>query len=307
MDFFNKAKEALSGGSDSSKKDDKKDSDSIFTKAMGAVEKYQVKEKAVEYAQKQVAKREEEKHQPGYVEKKDKSIIDKAKEAAEDFLAKQGDKPKENPVSKPAESRSRSSSSSSSSSSDSEKERLKGSQNPPVVVQQGIPPSTEANINGSFGRMNLESENPSSSSKYETYQEYWSRRGAVDSSETRPSYTQSPPLYPPGVENSSSYYQSEREALSYDDRNYQGGNYASGQYQNAAEYYPSGGERNFDDRSYPRGSDSQRYQGSEEYGRSGGEGNYPSYSNEPASGYGQMGGTYGNSMPYRNYTSNDHV
>ncbi|OWY94933.1 hypothetical protein PHMEG_00035200, partial [Phytophthora megakarya] len=71
MDFFNKAKEALSGDS---KKDDKKDNDSIFTKAMGAVEKYHVKDKAVEYAQKQVAKREEEKLQPGYVEKKDKSM-----------------------------------------------------------------------------------------------------------------------------------------------------------------------------------------------------------------------------------------
>ncbi|KAG3067034.1 hypothetical protein PI124_g21916 [Phytophthora idaei] len=337
MDFFNKAKEKLTGGDDKRKKDDKKDSESIFTKAMDAVDKYHVKDKAVEYAQKQVAKREEEKHQPGYVEKKDKSIVDKAKEAAEDFLAKQGDKPKETPVSKPVESRSRSSSSSSSSSSDSEKKRPKSPQNTPVVVQQAIPPtyssSSEADINGSFGRMNLDSTStnesyPSSSSKYETYQEYWSRRGAVENTQTQPSYTEdapfsrqqagSSPVYPSGGESSRAYYQRESEAPSYasypsggDDRNYQGRNYPGGQYQSSEEnYHQSGGERNFGDRTYPNGADSGRYESSEEYhGQSGGQGrNYPSYSSGAASGYGQMGGAYeGNSMPYRNYASNDHV
>ncbi|EGZ09609.1 hypothetical protein PHYSODRAFT_263266 [Phytophthora sojae] len=80
MDFFNKAKQAV----------EYKKSDSIFSKAKDAADKYHAKEKAVEFAQKRVAKREGEKHQHGYVEKKDKSTVDKAVEAAEDFLAKQG-------------------------------------------------------------------------------------------------------------------------------------------------------------------------------------------------------------------------
>ncbi|KAL4093950.1 hypothetical protein PRIC1_011380 [Phytophthora ramorum] len=85
MDYFNKAKQAVSGGDSSSSKKNKS-SDSMFSKAQGYAEKYHVKDKAVEYAQKRVAKRGE----PGYVEKKDKSTVDKAMEAAEDFLAKQG-------------------------------------------------------------------------------------------------------------------------------------------------------------------------------------------------------------------------
>ncbi|KAI9983691.1 hypothetical protein PInf_007758 [Phytophthora infestans] len=84
MDFLNKF-----AGSDSSHKDKSKKSDSIFSKAMDAAEKYHAKEKASEFAQKRVTKRETEKHQPGYVAK-DKSTVDKAVEAAEDFLAKQG-------------------------------------------------------------------------------------------------------------------------------------------------------------------------------------------------------------------------
>ncbi|GMF11235.1 unnamed protein product [Phytophthora lilii] len=122
MDFLNKAKEALSGG-DSSKKSDDKKSDSIFSKAMEAAEKYQAKEKVAEFAQKRVAKREEEKLKPGYVEKKEKSVVDKAVEAAEDFLAKQGQpKPQETVVVKDNNAcRSRASSSSSSSSSGFEK------------------------------------------------------------------------------------------------------------------------------------------------------------------------------------------
>ncbi|KAG1706839.1 hypothetical protein DVH05_027691 [Phytophthora capsici] len=86
MDFLNQAKK-FAGGNSSNHKDKK--SDSVFTKAMDAAEKYHAKEKAAEYAQKRVTKREAEKHQPGYVAK-DKSTIDKAVEAAEDFLAKQG-------------------------------------------------------------------------------------------------------------------------------------------------------------------------------------------------------------------------
>ncbi|OWZ16754.1 hypothetical protein PHMEG_0009407 [Phytophthora megakarya] len=90
MDFLNKAKQAAekySGGD--STKDKSKKSDSIFSKAMDAAEKYHAKEKATEYAQKRVAQREAEQHQPGYVAK-DKSTVDKAMEKAEDFLAKQG-------------------------------------------------------------------------------------------------------------------------------------------------------------------------------------------------------------------------
>ncbi|KAI9983698.1 hypothetical protein PInf_007765 [Phytophthora infestans] len=332
MDFFNKAKEAaekLTGGGDSTKKDDKKESESIFTKAIGAVDKYHVKDKAVEYAQKQVAKREEEKLQPGYVEKKDKSIVDKAKEAAEDFLAKQGDKPTETPVSKPVKSRSRSSSSSSSSSSDSEKERPKSPQFKPVVEQQAIPPiypsNTGANIEASLGRMNLDRDTcdyeryPSSSGKYETYQEYWIRRSAVDNTQTQPSYSndssysrqlaESSPYYPSGAENSSSYYQDDREAQSYSrrpggdsDRNYSGGNYSTRQYQSSEEYY-----RSPDDRNYLSGSESGRYQSSKGYiGRSGGEGrNYPSYTSGTTSSSGYSHET--SSRPYGHYASNGHV
>ncbi|POM58307.1 Hypothetical protein PHPALM_37059 [Phytophthora palmivora] len=59
----------------------------IFTKVMNAAEKYN--DKAIEYAQGQVAKREEE-DQSGY-KSKHKSMAKKAMEAAEDFVAKQGD------------------------------------------------------------------------------------------------------------------------------------------------------------------------------------------------------------------------
>ncbi|CEG39242.1 uncharacterized protein PHALS_09295 [Plasmopara halstedii] len=91
MDLFSKAKEVFTGGGDPNKRGGKKDIDSILNKAIGTIEKYQIKEKAVEFAQKQVAKRE--KHQGGNGKKKDKSIVDKAVEAAEDFLAKQGHQP----------------------------------------------------------------------------------------------------------------------------------------------------------------------------------------------------------------------
>ncbi|KAF1790777.1 hypothetical protein GQ600_12216 [Phytophthora cactorum] len=254
MDFFNKAKEKLTGGDDKSKKDDKKDSESIFTKAMDAVDKYHVKDKAVEYAQKQVAKREEEKHQPGYVEKKDKSIVDKAKEAAEDFLAKQGDKPKETPVSKPVESRSRSSSSSSSSSSDSEKKRPKSPQNTPVVVQQAIPPtyssSSEADINGSFGRMNLDSTSSMRATPVVQASTRLTRSIGVDTalSRTLKRNRVTPKTHLLAV--------SKLAPRLCDDRNYQGRNYPGGQYQSSEEnYHQSGGERNFDDRTYPNGAD----------------------------------------------------
>ncbi|KAG3067377.1 hypothetical protein PI124_g21800 [Phytophthora idaei] len=86
MDFLNK----FAGGDSCSHQDKSKKSDSAYSKAMDAAEKYHAKEKASEFAQKRVAKREAEKHQPGYVEKKDKSTVNKAMEAAEDFLAKQG-------------------------------------------------------------------------------------------------------------------------------------------------------------------------------------------------------------------------
>ncbi|KAE9125216.1 hypothetical protein PF007_g6439 [Phytophthora fragariae] len=72
MDFFNKAKQAAEkyAGGDSSSSSNNKKSDSMFSKAKDAAE--------------------DEKHQPGYVEKKDKSTVDKVVEVAEDFLAKQG-------------------------------------------------------------------------------------------------------------------------------------------------------------------------------------------------------------------------
>uniref|UniRef100_A0AAV1UUK5 Uncharacterized protein n=2 Tax=Peronospora matthiolae TaxID=2874970 RepID=A0AAV1UUK5_9STRA len=96
MDFLNKAKHAaeLYAGGDTSKSHtkshkDKSGSGSVFTKAADAAEKYHAKEKVAEFAQKRVAKRDMAKQQPGYVDKKDKSAIDKAVEAAEDFLAKQ--------------------------------------------------------------------------------------------------------------------------------------------------------------------------------------------------------------------------
>ncbi|RLN67703.1 hypothetical protein BBP00_00001456 [Phytophthora kernoviae] len=66
---------------------EKKD-ESIFTKAMGAAEKYHVKEQAVKYAQKRVDERKKPENQHSG-EKKDGSMVDKARVAAEDFLAKQ--------------------------------------------------------------------------------------------------------------------------------------------------------------------------------------------------------------------------
>ncbi|KAG2528301.1 hypothetical protein BBO99_00002758 [Phytophthora kernoviae] len=91
MDFLNKAKQAAGkygGGSSSSNTHEKKD-ESIFTKAMGAAEKYHVKEQAVKYAQKRVDERKKPENQHSG-EKKDGSMVDKARVAAEDFLAKQG-------------------------------------------------------------------------------------------------------------------------------------------------------------------------------------------------------------------------
>ncbi|TDH72224.1 hypothetical protein CCR75_009673 [Bremia lactucae] len=90
MDLFNKAKETLKNGGNSSKSGGIKDIDVVLGKVFNVMDKYQVKEKAAEFAQKQISKRED---QPRHVGKKDKSIIVKAKEAAEDFLAKQGNKP----------------------------------------------------------------------------------------------------------------------------------------------------------------------------------------------------------------------
>jgi hypothetical protein len=216
MDFFNKAKEAISGGDSSSSKD-KKDS-SIFSKAMEAAEKYHAKEKVAEFAQKRVAKREEEKRQPGYTEKQDKSVIDKAVQAAEDFLAKQGDKPEDNKAAKPKENvesvagRRRSCSGSSSSSSQSEFEKCPHAARNPEQPRAGASyPSREVDVKDSFSRMNLDSNGApasspvyspptqtpsypsvvegypshggnsypsgSSSGRYETYQEYWDRQG----------------------------------------------------------------------------------------------------------------------------------
>ncbi|TDH72225.1 hypothetical protein CCR75_009672 [Bremia lactucae] len=87
MDFLNKAVGTFSADKSTGKS---KKKDSILNKALDAADKYHAKEKASEFAQKRVAKRESEKQTPNYVEKKDKSKIDKAVEAAEDFLAKQG-------------------------------------------------------------------------------------------------------------------------------------------------------------------------------------------------------------------------
>ncbi|KAG7378517.1 hypothetical protein PHYPSEUDO_009954 [Phytophthora pseudosyringae] len=364
MDLFNKAKEAAekyTGGGDSSKKDDKKEGDSIFSKAMGAVEKYHVKDKAAEYAQKQVAKRNEEKLQPGYVEKKDKSIVDKAKEAAEDFLAKQGTKPEQAPVSKPEVNNRESSSSSSSSCSYSEKRRPHSPRSPqptPVLVQQAAtptcPPSSveatrdypaypsgntssypNARMDESFSRMNLGNDansyssyagTPSSSGKYESYQDYWSRQN--NDAPRQPRYTgeatydssNASPPYPPRVESSSAYYNNERDAPRFPSGG--DGRELFGDTTSSRDSYPSGsfpgqfngrsgGERNYEGRNDASGSDSGRYQSSEEYyGRSGGDAarNYPSYSS-PASGYGQNGARElpGSSRPYGNYASNDHV
>ncbi|KAF4042438.1 hypothetical protein GN244_ATG05334 [Phytophthora infestans] len=79
----------------------------LLTKMMESTEKFE--DKAIEFAQEQVARREEEEDQLGYVPRH-KSIMKKAVEAAEDFIAERGS----------PRSRSRSSSSSSSSSSSDE-------------------------------------------------------------------------------------------------------------------------------------------------------------------------------------------
>ncbi|CAH0490458.1 hypothetical protein KXD40_004871 [Peronospora effusa] len=81
MDFFKQAAEIYNGSSSTEHKK-QSDKESLLTKAMEAAEKYHAKEKAAEFAQKRVAKRN--------VDQKDKSPVDKAVEAAEDFLAKQG-------------------------------------------------------------------------------------------------------------------------------------------------------------------------------------------------------------------------
>lgn len=380
MDFFNKAKEAAEkyaggGDSSSSKTNDKKDSDSIFTKAMGAVEKYHVKEKAVEYAQKQVAKREEEKHQPGYVEKKDKSVVDKAKEAAEDFLAKQVDKPEEGQTKSKddtkSESRSRSSSSSDSSSDEEREKDSRNLENNSSNVNPTIPAGGasyyptdvdrsysgynnpgysgtggEGDINGSFSRLNLDNKDSSSaSSRYETYQEYWSRQGDAEGTERHPRYT-GDPVHPSDSRrqsnfNASSPYSSRGEGGSaYDgyERSIPSYAGASSRDNNPSvsnegdRYGVFGGTAGSRD-SYPSGSDSGRYQSSEEYYRRSGGGdmnndgrNYPNYSSGATTasvGYDEMGGmssgVYGTRVPgsssgagmpygsYSGYTSTDHV
>ncbi|CAI5741596.1 unnamed protein product [Peronospora destructor] len=81
MDFLRQAAE-ICNGSSSTKHTKQSEKESFLAKAMEAADKYHAKEKAIEVAQKRVAKRN--------VDQKDKSSVDKAVEAAEDFLAKQG-------------------------------------------------------------------------------------------------------------------------------------------------------------------------------------------------------------------------
>lgn len=86
MDFINRGNQAVEGyvGSDPSSEYHNNKSKSTFTKAIDSAEKYN--NNAIEYDQDQVAKREQEKYQPSYVDKH-KSVV--GKDAAEDFLANQ--------------------------------------------------------------------------------------------------------------------------------------------------------------------------------------------------------------------------
>ncbi|KAE8997491.1 hypothetical protein PR003_g19509 [Phytophthora rubi] len=152
MEFFNKAKEAAEkyASSDSSKNlDDKKKSDSIFSKAIEAAEKYHAKEKVAEFAQKRVAKREEEKLKPGYEEKKDKSVVDKAMEAAEDFLAKQGGAPEDVKKDKKIKK-------------DKVVEQSEPEDNNEHFRRHNKSPKAEDEVYGSFSKMNLNNDNASS-------------------------------------------------------------------------------------------------------------------------------------------------
>ncbi|CAH0480033.1 unnamed protein product [Peronospora belbahrii] len=87
MDFFNKAKQAaekyiIEDSSSSNNYKKKSDTGSLLTKAKDAAEKYHAKEKAAEYAQKRVAKRNGD--------NRDKSAVSKAMEATEDFFREAG-------------------------------------------------------------------------------------------------------------------------------------------------------------------------------------------------------------------------
>ena len=105
MDLLNKAKQAAEmysgggGSSNSNSTEHKKPSDmgSLLTKAMEAADKYHAKEKVAEFAQKRVAQRKKTVAQPT------KSTVDKALEAAEDFLAKQGQPPSHSPPRPPTD------------------------------------------------------------------------------------------------------------------------------------------------------------------------------------------------------------
>ncbi|KAG2984954.1 hypothetical protein PC121_g22420 [Phytophthora cactorum] len=102
---------------------------------MDTAEKFN--DKAIEFAQEQVARREEEEDQPGYVPKH-KSIVKKAVEATEDFIAEQGS----------PRSRSRSSSSS-SSSSDDESERYPRPSGEPTGYSTVVVATTTSVVNSS--------------------------------------------------------------------------------------------------------------------------------------------------------------
>ncbi|KAI9916571.1 hypothetical protein PsorP6_016841 [Peronosclerospora sorghi] len=202
MDFLNKAKEAAekyAGGEQSNKNSNQAHNDSFLTKALDAVEKYHVKEKAVEFAQKEVAKREEEKRRPGYVETKDKSVVEKAIEAAEDFLAKQGDKmgeigtkTKTKTKDKDKKSEHRDDKHEKRSPSSPQDHCYKNDPNlsapkieepsmcPPRYNETGYSGTNNGDFNASFERMNLDKNDAQVSGgnkpRYETYQEYWSRQ-----------------------------------------------------------------------------------------------------------------------------------
>ncbi|KAG3142351.1 hypothetical protein PC128_g24787 [Phytophthora cactorum] len=107
----------------------------LLAKMMDTAEKFN--DKAIEFAQEQVARREEEEDQPGYVPKH-KSIVKKAVEATEDFIAEQGS----------PRSRSRSSSSS-SSSSDDESERYPRPSGEPTGYSTVVVATTTSVVNSS--------------------------------------------------------------------------------------------------------------------------------------------------------------
>ncbi|GMF39186.1 unnamed protein product [Phytophthora lilii] len=88
MGLLNKAKEALESFASGDSNRNEYDANG----SGGA------REKVIEFAQKKVAERELEKNDPGYVDKH-KSIVKKAVDAAEDFIAKQGEPQRSNPSS----------------------------------------------------------------------------------------------------------------------------------------------------------------------------------------------------------------